>query len=668
MAETTLIELRQLEGQNLIRNADGSVQNGVWTNVLDTSNQVILENGDQVQVKSVFLDTSAAASGFIEVTADTDVTMTAAMYLQNYNKDQGYAWVQTPPDPLPVGWNYLRLYPNGFRPVENDELGGRGDNNPWFLSQVNTSSAETWKIDNISLDLVHPNSDTRDYGGLDVVFLYTKTSDPTNKFGYSWPLKLHPKRRTNQYSKYAPYPCDLLVAGDATNPDFKLAPNSGNQLYKHGILSVSFTKTAFAAATPIITLQEFPVKFTVPAGSYTPIEMADVINGHLNNIQSTGKVNDDYSNVVGKTNWPVMSQLLTTILKNEEDIKKVNAGAAQIFVNASGYEKSFTNADATPTDRNGEYYFKYDIPKMIAEGDGASGTYTRPPLDAYCGTNQIACIFDEVAQKIKFDIQHFPIYTGATTDAGLSANDALPSALYNSTESIQNIFVTGGLATRYSGICWTSLQPSVFWNEMLGFTDITVAPSYTSKMNYPLSTDVITVENSFKMPVKDGVNITGAFPGLDLGVVHDDTLYGTPVYSAPGGVPANVAQRTNDVSSIFSSRTFNSSLADEGYFLLDIKSNIQQKLVSSSLTTSHTQSIINRYYTANSFTSDTGNGSILYTHSGEPQLLSDFQITIRNPDRSLVDSHILQNKNTVFLEVVKPIKRLEAKPVVSRTA
>lgn len=667
MAETTLIELRQAEGQGLFTNADGTVQNGLWETVLDSSNQIILEEGDQVQVKGVWLDTSAAASGFIEVANDLDVTMTAAMYLQNYNKDQAYAWQQTPPEPVPAGWDYLRLYPNGNRPLEASTLLGRGDNNPWFLGEVNTSGAETWKINNISLDLVHPGSNNRDYGGLDVVFLYTKTTDPTNKFGYAWVLKLHPKRRTNQYSKYAPYPCDLLVAGDATNPDFKIAQASQEQLYKHGIFSVSFTKTAFAAGTPVVTLQEFPVKFKVPAGAYTPIEMADLINSNLDNIQSNGKINDNYGgDMLTKTNWPVMSPLLTTVLQNDNDIKAKNAGATQVWVNASGYENSTTTGQPIPKDRNGEYYFVYDNAKMIAEQ--ATGPYTRPPLDAYCGTNQIACLFDDISQKIKFDIMHFPIYSGATQVDGASGNDALPSALYNATESTANIFVTSGIATKYSGICWTALQPSIFWNEMLGFNNIAVAPSQTATMNFPLATDVITVQNSFKMPVVDGVNITGAFPGLDLGVVHDDTLYGTPVFQAPTGTPANVAQRTNDVSSIFSSRTFNSSLADEGYFLLDIRSNIQQKLVSSSLSTTHTQSIINRYYTANSFTSDTGNGSILYTHVGEPQLLSNFQVTIRNPDRTLVDNHILQPKNTVFIEVVKAIKELEKPTAVSRTA
>ena len=34
-------------------------------------------------------------------------------------------------------------------------------------------------------------------------------------------------------------------------------------------------------------------------------------------------------------------------------------------------------------------------------------------------------------------------------------------------------------------------------------------------------------------------------------------------------------------------------------------------------------------------------------------MLSDFNIEITNPDNSFVDSHILQEKNCIFLEVVK---------------
>ena len=76
-------------------------------------------------------------------------------------------------------------------------------------------------------------------------------------------------------------------------------------------------------------------------------------------------------------------------------------------------------------------------------------------------------------------------------------------------------------------------------------------------------------------------------------------------------------------------------------------------MVSSGLTTSTTQSIVNRYYTANSFTSDQGAGAIVYTHRGEPQMLSNFKVQVLNPDNSFVNPTILAEKNSVFVEIVK---------------
>ena len=84
MSKTTILELRQLESQeDTPILADGSQQNGIWTNTLDVP--VMIENGDQINVKSVYCDTSSSASGYIEITKDIEISMTCALYLNNYN-------------------------------------------------------------------------------------------------------------------------------------------------------------------------------------------------------------------------------------------------------------------------------------------------------------------------------------------------------------------------------------------------------------------------------------------------------------------------------------------------------------------------------------------------------------------------------------------------------
>ena len=62
MSKTTILELRQLESQqDTPILPDGTFQNGLWTNTLDIP--IMIEQGDQIQVKSVYCDTAAAASG-----------------------------------------------------------------------------------------------------------------------------------------------------------------------------------------------------------------------------------------------------------------------------------------------------------------------------------------------------------------------------------------------------------------------------------------------------------------------------------------------------------------------------------------------------------------------------------------------------------------------------
>ena len=89
--KTTILELRQLENiEQTPVLADGTMQNGLWTNTLDVP--IVIEAGDQISVKSCYLDTAASSSGFIEVENDIPVSMSAAMYLTNYDKDQQYTW------------------------------------------------------------------------------------------------------------------------------------------------------------------------------------------------------------------------------------------------------------------------------------------------------------------------------------------------------------------------------------------------------------------------------------------------------------------------------------------------------------------------------------------------------------------------------------------------
>ena len=60
-----------------------------------------------------------------------------------------------------------------------------------------------------------------------------------------------------------------------------------------------------------------------------------------------------------------------------------------------------------------------------------------------------------------------------------------------------------------------------------------------------------------------------------------------------------------------------------------------------------------KLFNAGNFLQAQGQGAIVYEHQGDPVLLSDLAVTIRNPDMTLPATNDLGDKNSVFLEVIK---------------
>ena len=660
MSSTTILELRQIESpEDPEILPDGSQQNGVWTNTL--REPILMTEGMQISVKSCFLDTSAAASGYIEVEQDIDVSMTAALYLNNYNVDQFHDFALAFNGSL-AGSHRLREYGGGVAPSATNAT---GDNNKWFLAEVSESQGIIFNIPQIELTPLGKEYNNGRCGGT-FPFEYTGAEPGAIPYGEKFHLIID-SRKARIIVKNNPYKFGVRCLG-TTTPQCRMV--SGFNYRALGLESYKFVgATTQGAGTVIVTPQLVTTTFTIPGGQgvvYSPLEMSQLITDKMNNSEVLGDVSIDYSaagpTLNNMTKYPVMSPFLTTVLKNDQELqaRSTTEGVpiAQVFVNASGYEAVPDGADTI--NENGDNYFFYPIARMLWErGQETAALMVRPAVDRWVGANQIQMSFDEVENKLKFDIQHFPIYGGESTAA--TANDGKPSAIYNPATDDGLLKPTSGLALQYGGIVWTDLSPAPFWNNTLGFSNAITPPTPQGRLSYDGGAiPPVGTTNSFEIPTKDGVNSTGAFPGLDLGVIHNSGTstgsigYNVPLYELPGAVTKQVTRETDDTSSIFSTRTWNSAIADEGYFLLDIGTNFTQNMVGSALTSHNTQSIINRYYTANSFTSDQGAGSIVYTHRGEPQMLSEFSVAVRNPDRSLISNHILQEKNSVFMEVMTP--------------
>lgn len=675
MSESIILELRQADSEILPRKNNGEVQNGDYEVVLD--NPVMLEEGDQVQVKSVYLDTALSGSGTIHIQEPIDAVIECAMYLNNYNIDQQYEYQgPVPAEPAyPPGPAPLKTYTGlGLGDDFNDTF--LGDNSLWWLAERSDPTGIIWDIDGIN---VYPIINSKGYayfGGVVLHFEYTPTTPGAIPF--SGKAQIHVKEHLRyNYQEFNPYYLKVQCTGTADQPDFRYAYGITNH---SKIDRVEINKKTITTGTEKkYNLQTFDMPITIPAGDYLPSELTQLLNDVISDAQFNGKASDEVygvgmNDIPVSTNdeWQIQNPVLTTALKNHQFL--YNKGQAQtppvaidqVFVNAS--MSNYTMPDGTVIKPAGTTYFNFPIDKMKKESYNApTAPDRRPPLDRYIGTNQFSFQLDQEEQKIKIDLMHFPIY-GNSSSSGTGTdyervNDAVPVVAYNGSfndpalPAQPNFVVDNGLATQYSGIAITSMTPTSFWFDTLGFNEAIVQPSYDAKCKSIPTDPVPDSFNSFTMDVVDGVNITGAYPGLDVGVQHHEDFYMQPIWNNFAGNDADTIVSTSDSTSIFASRVYNQVIADEGYFKINIKNNFQQKMVGSSLTSRDTQSIVNRYYTANSFTSDQGAGSVIYTHRGAPQLLSSFSIQVLNPDNTLVDPTILAEKNTVFIEILKPLQQ-----------
>jgi len=68
------------------------------------------------------------------------------------------------------------------------------------------------------------------------------------------------------------------------------------------------------------------------------------------------------------------------------------------------------------------------------------------------------------------------------------------------------------------------------------------------------------------------------------------------------------------------------------------------------------QSIITKYFTSGNFLQESGAGSVVYTHQGEPQMINDFDVRVVHPDFSAPSNDELGQRNSVFLEIIKAVK------------
>ena len=644
MFKSTILKLREQESVL-------SKNNGSYTTNL--SKPILIETGDQVQIKSAFLDTTIEQN--ITVEEPFTATLTTCRYLTNF---------------------YLGSDAQTTNPFRGGGVAGQppGDAQMVFTATGPTQPASPdmkkyWacqtKENNTDNKLliscfIKPIKSNRAYGStrqLDFTFVvnyrdpdYTGTGDaPFSRF--SPPISI-PKQRKDK----APNGFTLTTGfdffvrikpGSTLESNVRLAqPWTGQGIFN--MEPPRFDEDSFDQVTsddPYLELVTEKCDIPIPAGIYSPTEISTIITDGMSVLsRPNGSIGNDYPNGKFLVDSPFLSSTYQVYYKTFQD-----------------------TLGAIPPQAN-------DNKTIIYQGEANEGVFSyygraaNESKDNLIGANNASLNFDENLSKLNFDVLHFPVQVPVN-----GAN--IPGIVYNPSAAGS----PEGPILAYSGTGIVEFSPAKFWSQ-LGFGPInTVKPKVQADATlydagffvggdgnlaqlqpaFDVNTGAGRQAHFLTINTTEGVETTSQFPGMDLVVNSVAAAAGSPgtwmhPYVNTSGIASSITKP------IIGTTQFSGSSVNDGFYMINIGVNLPQEMIGSSelgSSNSNTlQSIVGKFYTQGNFLQDEGSGSITYTHNGAPQLMSTLDIQILNGDGTIPANTDLGNNSTIFLEVVKAIK------------
>ena len=669
MSKQVIIELNQNDVENTEVYGSGDY-------VTSLKKPVVIEKGDQVQLKSVFLDTRVANSKKIILKGDPlpnggeSDTATISMTIGYYKTDILGTFETIP---ALKTTNYFEA-PIRLQPAENGSFTGKPF--PAFFKRPSSediylnlesitfeyvcgrNNIKTFKIDIPSLDYkttatfnfaegweattgnVYVTTD-KDTGLSKVTLDSSNYQDILLSDGFSSNVKGFPV--------LIPDPTKLPVPQTIENTYVKPNNTQGD-----GVISISTSD--YGSTDEVFELYTNKLELKLPKGLYDAENIAEVINSKAVSL-GYGGVNTSKSYAVTE------NPLLRTIQQVKIDDNK---------------DLSFF--DITP-ENNVKRFFTYDA------GDGAVASINK--LNYYIGSSQFGLSYNSSQDKMEFLQLHNSLYNSKFKPSGADEGEGTPTETSRDPEvrisknshfgqqSLNKLYV----ANKNSGIFFTALEPEYLWFDEFKFNRNILVGLETQTQTFDFGStpvggvhtpDLRNVRINAPANLTEGINITSDESGVDeliqkslsIGVNRDPNAGGIGDYIA-GSATAFDIQRgvttdfpeiiTNVINpqGIVAEEQLGESIKDEGgYFKIEVSMDGVRSDVRGYGENNKIQSIVSKFYSQNSFTSGYNEGSITYIHnSDEPLVLNDFRVRVLDPNNQLSKS--IGDSNAVFLEVVK---------------
>ena len=625
--ENIIIECREAEAQT-------NNNSGDWSTKIQE--HVVVEEGDEITIRNVFIDTEATESEKIVIPFDLELQMGNYKYLIDWSFLDSTHAAEYKDDAINPKSN---IFPNKKACLDfaaqqlniniwafmDDMKNGRpqGAAGQKYVSTgeafVLCDEPATMTTDLLVEVAVAPKSANTAFGNC---ILQIKYTDPQGD----------ERERHVMVPSYAagegvqvvqPY----ILCKEGTERTYTFFP-SGNPrsvlTVKNTVYQSDIVQTQTNKSTSLLKIGRDTI--TIPKGNYDPDDLTVLMNREMNkNTPSANYIDSPY----------------ISLIKNLEPNNSIFWGIEDINEPPFLIKQAYWGA-TDPEDIETNYYV---------------------------GASKLELAYIPSSKQFSWNYMHMPYYDGPSE----------ATAFYDLKTQIQ--------VTKNSGIMWESLQavnkatgePFDFWNNILGFelegeNNIQAEVKYTITSYDGADTLKPEIQN-----YENGKSVTGGFSGIDAGILKTSPTTDfsssdiSPFFSSPLGIPGASSAITG-TNPTLSSATPTSGLPSTvtktdpiigkvsslnhqdsyGYFLLEVQAKFANEFIGKENNFNFIKSIISRFYSIDSYTSGSAQDSVVYIHKGEPMLLDSFQIRVLEPDKQLATN--IGNDNSVYIQVVKPPK------------
>lgn len=349
------------------------------------------------------------------------------------------------------------------------------------------------------------------------------------------------------------------------------------------------------------------IKFTIPAGSYEPDAIATLLTEGLYNARSTTATGD---------------------------ITSGDADRAGVFISPKQFPGSKVPKARLAVIANYSQGATSDVVQYAASSN--------PTAKSMVGAAVVEVSFNQG----KFEFAQLHSSPKSKSGTGSNITYTKPAVL--------TITASSGTTslTATSGVFFTNLQPASFW-DALGFSQQTCQDRVY--FNY----DTFKGLNNL-LKKQDYLNIrtTGQLN------VFEDLIADTQPSTLK--IIDNNALVAHDSSATRKIRGDEYISETNGYYLLEMETNIQTEYFNQVKRLGSTVAVISKQYNSADYITAYGDSAVPYVHIGAPSLLSSINLKIIDPDTKEVAKG-LGGRSTVFVEVIKgntppPQKSKDAKP------